>query len=257
MLTPATGAYFNFQAENTPGVTWSLDVKMDLGTIVLENSGINYLTASYPEGVWFELKIVVDLTANNWELFIDNQSLGSFSNTVNKIASLDLYPLDGHQFSVDDVCYEYSTTPYTLGCTDSTALNYDPLANNDDGSCLFTGCTDIYASNYDASANNDDGSCVFCVYGCTDSTATNYDALATCDDASCIAPVYGCTDATALNYYPGANIDDGNCCFVSGCTDPLYTEYDALACIDDGSCATLVTPVHVTLIHQQAHILQL
>ena len=58
-VTPATGAYFNFQAENTPGVTWSLDVKMDLGTIVLENSGsgINYFTASYPEGVWFELKI--------------------------------------------------------------------------------------------------------------------------------------------------------------------------------------------------------
>ena len=50
-----TGAYFNFQAEVTPGTTWSLDVKMDLGTIVLENtgSGINYLTSTYHEGQWF------------------------------------------------------------------------------------------------------------------------------------------------------------------------------------------------------------
>jgi hypothetical protein len=110
------------------------------------------------------------------------------------------------------------------------------------GACivLVDGCTDSTALNYDPLANNDDGSCVFCVYGCTDSIAINYDALATCDDASCIAPINGCTDSTALNYYPGANIDDGNCCFVSGCTDDLYTEYDALACIDDGSCATLV-----------------
>ena len=30
------------------------------------------------------------------------------------------------------------------GCTDSTELNYDPLANTDDGSCVLPvyGCTD-------------------------------------------------------------------------------------------------------------------
>jgi plastocyanin len=66
-----TGAYFNFQAENIPGTTWSLDCKMDLGTLVLENTGngTNYLITTYPEEVWFELKLVCDLTNNNWELF--------------------------------------------------------------------------------------------------------------------------------------------------------------------------------------------
>ena len=109
-VNPNTGAYFNFQAEVTPGITWSLDVKMDLGTIVLENtgSGINYLTSTYPEGQWFELKIIVDLTSNNWELFIDGISHGSFTNTVNKIASLDLYPIIGHEFYIDDICYTYN-----------------------------------------------------------------------------------------------------------------------------------------------------
>ena len=108
-VNSGTGAYFNFQAENIPGNVWSLDCKMDLGSLILENTGngFNYLTTTYPEEVWFELKLVCDLTNNNWELFIDNQSQGSFTNSVNKIASLDLYPIIGHQFYVDDVCWSY------------------------------------------------------------------------------------------------------------------------------------------------------
>ena len=47
-----------------------------------------------------------------------------------------------------------------FGCTDSTALNYDSLANFDDGSCCFiSGCTNIFADNYDSLACFDDGSC--------------------------------------------------------------------------------------------------
>lgn len=122
-VNTGTGAYFNFQAEVTPGTTWSLDVKMDLGTIILENTGssINYLTSNYPEGTWFELKIAVDLTNNLWELFIDGVSHGSFTNTVNKIASLDLYPIAGHEFYVDDVCYTY--TPLQLDSLNAQVFN--------------------------------------------------------------------------------------------------------------------------------------
>ena len=44
------------------------------------------------------------------------------------------------------------------GCMDSTALNYDPLATVDDGSCVLPayGCTDSTALNYDITANIDD-----------------------------------------------------------------------------------------------------
>ena len=53
----------------------------------------------------------------------------------------------------------------TLGCTSSTACNFDPLATDDDGSCDHScdGCTYPDADNFDPLALNDDGSCVFSV----------------------------------------------------------------------------------------------
>lgn len=47
------------------------------------------------------------------------------------------------------------------GCTDTGALNYDPIATEDDGSCDYgqPGCMDVNSLNYDANATVDDGSC--------------------------------------------------------------------------------------------------
>lgn len=49
----------------------------------------------------------------------------------------------------------------SCGCTDSNALNYDPEATYDDGSCEdgVPGCTDSNACNYNPTANVDDDSC--------------------------------------------------------------------------------------------------
>ena len=233
-------AYFNFQAEQIPGITWTSSIFFNnSGSITISNTSASSFSGSYIQGVWFEFKFEIDLTNNIWEVFIDGVSQGSFSNTVNQIASLDLYPTQGDEFYVDDVCFEFSNTPIgqIIGCTDSIACNYDPLADTDDGSCnLPDGCTDATACNYDATATCDDGSCAG-LLGCMDATACNYDQAATCDDGSCLT-AYGCMDATACNYDASATCDDGSCLTAYGCMDATACNYDQAATCDDGSCLT-------------------
>ena len=67
----------------------------------------------------------------------------------------------------------------SFGCTDPNAVNYDPNASTDDGSCCFvSGCTDPGAINYNQNACFDDGSCVASILGCNNSIATNFDPIA-------------------------------------------------------------------------------
>ena len=51
------------------------------------------------------------------------------------------------------------------GCTNAAAINYNPEATVDDGTCYFNnsikGCTDINALNYNPDATVDDGTCVY------------------------------------------------------------------------------------------------
>ena len=155
--------------------------------------------------------------------------------------------------------------PVILGCMDSTAANYDPAANTDDGSCIpiIYGCTNEFALNYDSTATVDDNSCIAIVNGCMDSIAYNYNSSANVDDGSCI--YLGCTDLVACNYDPIANVDNGGCTYpvqyydcsglcisdvdgdgvcdeleIAGCTNPLSINFNPAATDDDGSCVGIV-----------------
>lgn len=123
------GAYFNMQETFTVGGVWAIDgFLLDDGTFNLKSGGTTYLSTTYPIGQWFNMRIEIDLTANVWELFINNVSQGTFSNTVGSIAILNLYPTNpvaegGNNiagFYVDDVSYNHipaSLPPVNGGVT--------------------------------------------------------------------------------------------------------------------------------------------
>ena len=109
------------------------------------------------------------------------------------------------------------------GCTDPTAMNWNPQATIDDGTCQYVdgsidiiGCTDPLADNFNPEAVISCENC--CEYpeieGCMDSNAANYNPDATLDDGSCwyLDPMEGCMNPLALNYNPMATLPCDACC---------------------------------------------
>ncbi len=120
MVEENRGAYFNFQALPTIGQIWSMNVYMIQNGDIIMDDGANVIAqGAYPNGEWFNLRIVADLSLNKWELFVDDVSLGFGPNSVNQIASIDLFPVNNSYggngssgFYIDDFSYEY--TPFVL-----------------------------------------------------------------------------------------------------------------------------------------------
>ncbi len=147
-------------------------------------------------------------------------------------------------------CDDSSCFANILGCTDSTAFNYNSSANVDDGSCIavYGGCMEPTANeNYDSLANTEDGTCIW--RGCTDDTtpANNYlwegstvDNLATSQGWN-YAVLEGGGNATN-GYFPAnstygiQNTNSTICTYDEGCMDTFADNFDAGATEDDGSC---------------------
>ena len=124
-----------------------------------------------------------------------------------------------------DFCLE---APEISGCTDPAALNYNPLATVDDGSCTegTPGCTDALACNFNATANVDDGSCSFPeqYYNCEGECNLDSDGDGVCEELE----VEGCQDETACNF-DGLATDPGACFY----PDPGFNCDGTSLCTED------------------------
>ena len=94
------------------------------------------------------------------------------------------------------------------GCTDETACNYNPMATDDDGTCLqndecgVCGGDGIAEGTCDCAGNGPEAG-----YDCDGVCLNDADGDGTCDEFE----VLGCTDDTACNYSSDATEDDGSC----------------------------------------------
>lgn len=128
-------------------------------------------------------------------------------------------------------CLNYCE-PFTYGCTDESAQNYNADANTNDSECYYSaGCmqpgyVEYYNQGYEA--DFDDGSCnELAVFGCMDELALNFNPEANVDIEGCIEVILDCTDPIAVNYNELANTPNNeSCLYDAGCIgepgDPYY-----------------------------------
>ena len=263
---------FNLTLHDLAGNGWvgsRLEVYQDDTTEHVLLSGFNQTTSivlNAPEQVKF--KFFINQQASMTALECGFTLTNPFGDTVISVQPPFIQPFFVYtaQTYCGDECIEK-----VYGCLDSTAWNYDSLANVNEtcyyypgctspayleyhvdtannyisdvmvqDSCqtlAMFGCTDTAAFNYDSLANIDNGGCIPVILGCMQPLAFNYNANANVDDGSCIPFVYGCTDPTMFNYNSNANTDDGSCIpYTYGCTDSTALNYNVLANADNGSC---------------------
>ena len=145
------------------------------------------------------------------------------------------------------------------GCMDSTATNYDPAADTDDGSCTYP-CLDnavVYTAGSYASENS------FTITDCSGAVLAEMTSGTIGYDNCIVLPaVYsvnlvdswgdgwngGSLDIDGVTYTiatgSSAVYQVGSCTYgVPGCTDPSALNYNANATVDDGSCTYQMTYV--------------
>lgn len=117
------GGYWNFQGTPVIGTTWALNCNFDNGLIDLDG----LVSAPYTEAQWFTLRIEANLTLSLWKLYVDGNLAGTWSNPINQVASLDIYPTQGNGFYVDDISFDHQT--YTLQALNGTVSSLDMVGN--------------------------------------------------------------------------------------------------------------------------------
>ena len=198
------------------------------------------------------------------------------------IAELDVVPSGSSGSAEFEIDIDYSVV-VVYGCMDATALNYDPEATEDNGSCYWAGdiCTapiatgtagvtagaagwysvDIPAAAGFLTVTQQTSDYIYVVSDCDYSFSwPDYMGLIGYTYSDSTVVVFGAggttyggdpTDvylgATVLVYTTTGDVSFSYTEYVYGCTDPNASNHDPLATMDDGSCECGGTSVVMTM----------
>jgi len=113
-------AYFNVQKVSPWGTTWGIQLDFN-NNLSISNS----ITGSYPAlNTWFEVKLVADLDAGQWELFIDGVSQGAWTSVDGQgVAGINFYGNTGNSYYIDNIDYNGSTATYSAPTFKDVTIN--------------------------------------------------------------------------------------------------------------------------------------
>jgi len=140
----------NFNTLNYEGSQSKVDIRHD------DN---NYYNLTSKKG-WYVGSIHTDMQEGSLNEFIEKE--GKWFNYIKGLS----YQVDTAAFNFQGIgIVNTIVSGAVLGCMDPLAINFDPLATFDDGSCVLPapvfGCMNPLALNFDPLATIDDGTCTY------------------------------------------------------------------------------------------------
>ncbi|HNZ73509.1 MAG TPA: hypothetical protein PKG73_02850, partial [bacterium] len=146
-----------------------------------------------------------DLRNSNY--WVAEETTKGFRIVINPIYNEDL-DFSWQAVAVKDfigqVAGAQETAATILGCTDAVAINFSPVANQDDGSCLYEQTVIVEDGSQSTGGGTEESQAAT-----TEPIADISTVESTTEPAS--TQVLGCTDSSANNYNSAATQDDGSC----------------------------------------------
>ncbi len=142
----------------------------------------------------------------------------------------------------DSICNEFDN------CQNTFNPNQEDEDENGVGDLCenIVGCTDSTACNYNADATLECNCCSYPeeYYDCDGNCLNDFNENGICDELEQI--IYGCTDITACNYNQSANTEDGSCTYPEAYYDCfgncLNDEDEDLICDELDNCVDIFNP---------------